>query len=86
MNTKLNKSDYILIAIIYTVTIVFNTLDYYREGNLLKEYFIDFSVGVITSLSAVLLFMYWLIPNFLVKQKKYFSFIFFGLFYVKVFQ
>jgi two-component system, LytTR family, sensor kinase len=79
MSTKLNKSDYILIAIIYIVTIVFNTIDYYREGNLLKEYFIDFSAGVITSLSAVLLFMYWLIPNFLVKQKKYFSFIFFGL-------
>lgn len=79
MNTKLNKSDYILITIIYVVTIVFNSIDYYKEENLLKEYFIDFSAGVITSLNTVLLFMYWLIPNFLVKQKKYFSFIFFGL-------
>jgi sensor histidine kinase YesM len=79
MNTRLNKSDYILIVIIYAITILFNSFDYYKEGNLLKEYFIDFSASIIMSLSVVLLFMYWLIPTLLVKQKKYFSFIFFGL-------
>lgn len=31
------------------------------------------------SLSVVFLFMYWLIPNFLVKQKKYFLFAFWGI-------
>ena len=79
MNTKLNKSDYILIVIIYAITIIFSSFDYYKEGNFLKEYFIDFSASIIMSLSVVLLFMYWLIPNFLVKQKKYIHFIFFGL-------
>jgi hypothetical protein len=79
MNTKLNKSDYIVIAIVYVVSILVNSLDYYQEGNMLKEYFVDFSVGTLTSLCAVLLFMYWIIPNFLVRQQKYFHFVFFGL-------
>ncbi len=79
MNTKLNKSDWILIVIVYSLTIIVNSLDYYKEGNLLKEYFVDFSVATITSLCVVLLFMYWLIPTFLVKQEKYFHLIFFGL-------
>ena len=59
MNTKLNKSDYILIVIIYAITIIFSSFDYYKEGNFLKEYFIDFSASIIMSLSVVLLFMYW---------------------------
>lgn len=42
MNTKLNKSDWIIIIIVYAVTISINSINYYKEGNLLKEYFIDF--------------------------------------------
>ena len=79
MNTKLKKSDWKIIILVYAVTIIINSLDYYKEGNLIKEYFIDFSVSTVMSLSVVILFMYWLIPNFLVKQKKYFYFVFFGL-------
>ena len=79
MDTRLNKSDYIVIIVTYMVSILINSLDYYQEGNMLKEYIIDFSVGIITSFSTVLLFMYWIIPNFLVRQQKYFHFVFFGL-------
>ncbi len=79
MNTKLNRSDWIVILIVYVVTIVINSMDYYREGNMIKEYFIDFSSGIILSLVVVLFFMYWLIPNYLVKKKAYFLFAFLGL-------
>ena len=79
MNTKLNKSDWIIVVIAYTVTIIINSINYYKEGNLLKEYFVDFSVGTVMSLSVVLLFMYWLIPNFLVRKQRYIQFVFFGL-------
>lgn len=79
MNTKLKKSDWILIVIVYCISTTVNTIDYYREGNMLKEYFIDFSSSILLSLITVLLFFYWLIPNFLVKKQRYFLFIFLGL-------
>lgn len=79
MKTKLDKSDWTVVVIIYVINIIINSIDYYKEGNLLKEYFVDFSAGIITSLSAVLLFMNWVIPKFLVKQKNYVYFIISGL-------
>ena len=79
MNTKLNKSDWLLVVIVYAISITINSFDYYREGNMLKEYLIDFSVSTIISLLLVLFFMYWLIPNYLVKEQQYFKFVFFGL-------
>lgn len=74
MNTKLNKSDWILIILVYVISISVNSLRYYRQGNMLREYFVDFSVSTTMSLITVLLFMYWLIPRFLVHQQKYFHF------------
>ncbi|CAL2102784.1 Histidine kinase [Tenacibaculum sp. 190130A14a] len=79
MNTKLDKSDWITIIIVYSVTVIINSIDYYREENMLKEYLIDFSSSIILSLLAVMLFMYWLIPNYLVHRQKYFQFTFYGL-------
>lgn len=79
MNTKLNKSDWIVIAIVYTVTVIINSLDYYKEGNMLKEYIIDFSISIITSFVVVIFFIYWLIPKYLVNKKKYVHFIVLGL-------
>lgn len=79
MNTKLNKSDWLLIVIVYVISTIVNSFDYYREENMLKEYFIDFSVAIVFSLAIVLVFFYYLIPNFLVKNQKYFLFVFIGL-------
>ncbi len=79
MNTKLNKSDYILLAIIYSVSIFFNCIDYYQVGNKLIEYLVDMPTSVILSFIIILIFMYWLIPNYLVKEKKYIHLVVFGL-------
>ncbi len=79
MNTKLNRSDWIVITIVYTVTTFFNSIDYYKIGNDLIEYIVDFPTAIITSFSVILIFMYWLIPNFIVKEKKYAHLVFFGL-------
>lgn len=79
MNTKLNKSDWLLLTLTYVVTIIFNSIDYYQRGYDLIEYVADFSSSIITSISVILLFMYWLIPNYILKQKSYFLFILFGV-------
>ncbi|MBW1294711.1 sensor histidine kinase [Aquimarina litoralis] len=80
MDTRLNRSDYILIAIIYTVSAVFNIIDYYRADSFLIEYLIDIPLSVILSFIIILIFMYWLIPKYFVREKKYVQFVFFGLF------
>ncbi|AXT51464.1 histidine kinase [Aquimarina sp. BL5] len=79
MDTRLNKSDYILIAIIYAVSAIFNCIDYYRSENVLIEYLIDIPLSVVLSFVIILIFMYWLIPNYIVKEKKYVQFVVFGL-------
>ncbi|WP_299256042.1 sensor histidine kinase [uncultured Aquimarina sp.] len=79
MNTKLNKSDYIIISIVYAVTVIFNCIDYYRSDNFLIEYLIDIPLAVILSFLIILIFMYWLIPSYIVKEKKYGQFVFYGL-------
>ncbi|WP_108802266.1 sensor histidine kinase [Aquimarina sp. Aq107] len=79
MNTRLNKSDYLVIIIVYAVTIIFNCFDYYRSENALIEYLIDIPLAAIFSFAIILIFMYWLIPSYVVKKKKYVHFVFFGL-------
>ncbi|SEL21490.1 Histidine kinase [Aquimarina amphilecti] len=79
MDTRLNRSDYLVIIIVYAVTIFFNCIDYYRSENLLIEYLIDIPLAAILSFVIILIFMYWLIPSFIVKQKKYIQFVVLGL-------
>ena len=79
MDTRLNKSDYTLLALIYFVTILINSYEYYKVGNEPIEYVADFSAVVITSFACIWVFMYLLIPKFLVNQKKYLLFALFGL-------
>ncbi len=85
METRLNRSDYIIIAIVYAVTIIFNCIDYYKDGNELIEYLVDLPVSVILSFVIILIFMYWLIPNYIVKEKKYVQFVLLGLVVLCVF-
>ncbi|MEW7288928.1 sensor histidine kinase [Aquimarina sp. 2304DJ70-9] len=79
MNTKLNKSDYTVIFIVYIVTTILNCINYYRQDSKLIEYLIDIPAAIITSFIVSLLFIYWIIPHFLVKEKKYFQLTFWGL-------
>ena len=79
MNTKLNKSDYTLLILFFTVSIGLQIYDYYIEKNDLLEYFVDIPATVITTLLQIAIFMYWLIPEYIVKQKKRWHFVGFGL-------
>ncbi|GAA4276892.1 sensor histidine kinase [Aquimarina mytili] len=79
MNTKLKRSDYVVIAIVYLVTTILNCINYYRQDSELIEYFIDIPAAIITSFIVSMLFIYWIIPNFLIKDKKYFHLTFWGL-------
>jgi len=77
-DTKFNRSDYLILIIVYSAVIIFNTIEYYAQENMLIEYLVDIPVSVITSFSAIVLFTYWLIPKYLIK-KKYITFIVLGI-------
>ena len=72
MNTKLNKSDYILLGIVIAVTSIINVWQYYIQGNDLLEFLIDIPVYILMTCTAIGLFMYWLLPNFLLGKPNYF--------------
>ena len=74
MNAKLNKSDWILMAIIFGTTILLGCIDYYREGNKLIEYVIDFPTNTALSILIIVVFIKVIIPRFLVNNKNYVSF------------
>ena len=74
MNTKLNKSDWIILSIVFGTTIIFGCYDYYKEGNKIIEYIIDFPTSTILSIIIILVFIQKIVPAFLVNQKKYFLF------------
>ena len=74
MNSKLNKSDYIVLIIFYSVSTILNIIDYNNSDNALIEYIVDIPTTIITSFIVIIIFMYILIPKYLI-QKKYVAFI-----------
>ncbi len=79
MNTKFNRSDYIILAVFYLISITLNIFDYLDQKATLLEYFVDIPMYVITSFLGVLAFMYIIIPKYLIKNKNYILFAVFGL-------
>ena len=78
MKSKLNKSDYIVFVIFYSVSSILNIIDYNNSGNALIEYIVDIPTTIITSFIVILIFMHVLIPKYLI-QKKYVAFILLAL-------
>jgi sensor histidine kinase YesM len=78
MNSKLNKTDYFVLVIFYSVSILLNIIDYRSRDLMLIEYLVDIPTTVITSLIVIIIFMSFLIPEFLL-HKKYLKFIVFSL-------
>ncbi|WP_299678782.1 sensor histidine kinase [uncultured Tenacibaculum sp.] len=79
MNTKLNKSDWILLALLYGATTILNGIDYYRSENKLIEYIIDLPLNTVSSIILILIFLYFIIPRYLINTKKYTTFFFVSL-------
>lgn len=75
MNTKLNKSDWIILAIIFGTTIILGCFDYYKEGNKLIEYLVDFPTSTILAIIIILLIIQKLVPKFLIDKKNYLLFL-----------
>lgn len=73
MNTKLNKSDWLILTIIFGLTIILNCVDYYRSNNALVEYVVDLPTSVFLSIFLILAIIK-LVPKFLIENKKYISF------------
>lgn len=77
MNTKLNKTDWILIGTFYLISTVVNCIQYYIQDNDLIEYLVDIPAAIVLSLAIVLMYLLWLVPEYIVKKKQYVTF--FGL-------
>lgn len=74
MNTKLNKSDWIILGVILGVSTFLNVIDYYRLDNRLIEYLVDFPTSIIITISTILIIIQILIPRFLIGKKRYVKF------------
>lgn len=79
MNTKLNKSDYVILGIFYLISATLNVFDYLDQNATLIEYLIDIPMYVITSCLGVLIYVFFIIPRFLIHKKNYILFAIFGL-------
>lgn len=79
MNTKINKSDIILIFIYFIVDFSIQGLSYFKRDALLIEYLLDFPAELITTCIIIFIFTFWIIPKSLLK-KKYAFFAFTGIF------
>lgn len=84
MKTQLNKSDYIILGIYFTIVIISNVYDYSVRGNKLIEFLADIPSTVLNIILLIYIFMYWLIPNYIINKRKYFFFAFWGLFWMTV--
>ncbi len=78
MNTKLNKSDFIILGIYFIVSYTLQGINYYERGALLREYLLDFPSDLVAICAIIYLFVFWLTPKF-VEEKKYFLFAILGL-------
>ena len=85
MNLKLNKSDYTVLLITYSSIVIFNCIEYFFQNRRFIEYLIDIPISILTSFSVILVFIYWLIPNFIVKKRQYVAFVLFGIITLLVF-
>ena len=85
MNTKINKSDIVLLGIFFFCSFILQGIDYYKRGAFLKEYLLDFPSELIALLGIMFCFIFWIIPNYLIKERKYFHFTFFSLLVLIVF-
>jgi hypothetical protein len=79
MNTKLERTDYVILAIFYGISSILNVFDYLDQDAKLIEYLIDIPNFSLTSFLGILVFMYFIIPRFLIEKRRYFYFAFWGL-------
>lgn len=79
MKTKLNRTDYILLGIFYTILFLLEVYNYYADDSYLIEYLVDIPSTIILSFVVIILFMYWLIPKYLVVRPQYLLFSILGI-------
>ncbi len=75
MNTKLYKSDLHLLIVYFSVASLLNILDYKSRDLKLLEYIVDIPSTIIFTICIILIFMYILIPKFIIESKNYVLFI-----------
>lgn len=75
MNTKLNRSDYILLAVVFGITTLFEIVDYHLDNEDFIDFLVDIPATMITAMAIIYCFMYWLIPQYLIRNRNYIIFV-----------
>jgi len=78
MNKKIEKSDIIILGIYFLAYFIIQSISYYEEGILLRQFIYSFPIEVISNTSIIFLFIFWLIPKFITSE-KYILFTFLAL-------
>lgn len=79
MDTKLNKSDYMLFVIYYGVSVFMTAYEYYQTHHDFIEYALDIPAFVILDIAMIYIFLYWLIPKFIINSRQYLYFTFWAV-------
>jgi sensor histidine kinase YesM len=79
MNTKLNRSDFVILAVYFLVSFSIQARDYYSRDAFLIEYLVDFPAQIIAICCTIFVFVFWLIPKFVNDKKKYLRFAIYGV-------
>ena len=79
MNLKFNRSDFILLSVIYLINIFVKVYDYTIAKNSLLEFLVNIPFSIITSFMLIYIFVFTLIPRYIIKQKRYITFVIIGL-------
>ncbi|GGD17723.1 sensor histidine kinase [Hyunsoonleella pacifica] len=79
MNTKLNSSDFIVLAVYFFVSFTIQGIEYYNRDAFLIEYLVDFPAQFIAIFCTIFIFVFWLIPRFVNNKKKYLLFAILGV-------
>ncbi|WP_298510880.1 sensor histidine kinase [uncultured Kordia sp.] len=82
MDTKLNRSDFMLFVIFYGVSVLMAVYEYIQNDNALIEYFLDIPTFIILDVGMILIFMYWLLPDYIINKKKYVHFTFWAVLFM----
>ncbi|MFY7670335.1 sensor histidine kinase [Tenacibaculum sp. MEBiC06402] len=69
MNTKLNKTDYLILGIYFFVDFIMQFDDYYTRGAYVREYVFDFPAELIATCTTIYVLTFWITPKFVIGKK-----------------
>ncbi|MFK7750323.1 MAG: sensor histidine kinase [Kordia sp.] len=74
-----------LLLIYYGVSVFMTIYQYVGSESKLLEYLLDIPAFIILDVGMILIFLYWLLPNYIINDKKYIHFAFWAIIFMTLF-